>query len=106
VSSGDWDDPSGGDVSVYLGSTLTLYGVEAVDVLDGYPTDSLVFVTAGQARTLNLGIVRDPDSDDEHPRAKAHGLLTGMLHGNAGRRRQRRPLAQRSVFVVVRPRTE
>ena len=106
VSSGDWDDPSGGDVSIYLGSTLALHAVDPVGVLDGYPLDSLVFVTARQARGLRLGVIRDPDTEDKHPRSIAHGLLTGMLHGNAGRRAQRRPLAKFNVFVVVRPRAE
>lgn len=102
VSSGDWDDESG-LVSIYLGTGLEALGVAPIDILDGHPLHTLVVVDAKSAREVGMGVIRDPDPDDPHPRAPAHGLLTGLhSNGKQARRKQRRPLAKASRVIELR----
>lgn len=101
VSSADWDDPSG-EVSVYLQSTLSEDGVEPEAILDGHPEHSLVTVTVGDVRKVSFGVVRDPDPEDDHPRARSHCLLIGLKSGKPGKKTQRAPLAAQSKIVVLR----
>jgi hypothetical protein len=101
VSSADWGDPTG-NVSVYLQSTLAEDNVEPVEVLDGYPEHTLVAVTVRDARKLSFGVIRDPDEEDNHSRARAHCLLTGLKPGKPGKKAQRTPLASLSTIVEFR----
>lgn len=103
VSSAAWDDATG-DISVYLSSSLLSNQLAPECVLDGYPLHSLASITAGDARGLDepLGVILDPDPNDDHPRSKCHGLLTGLLPGNPGKKRQQRPLAKKSKILVLR----
>jgi hypothetical protein len=98
-SSAAWDDITG-EISVYLGSALAAEALPPACVLDDHPGYRLFVVTAGEARTLGFGVVSDPDPDENHPRAKCHGLLTGLLSGNPGRR-QRKRLASASQLVAA-----
>jgi hypothetical protein len=101
VSSADWTDPVG-EISVYPASLLIQDELPPECVLDGYPTHSLVYVSAEFARGCHLRVVKDPDELDAHPRGKCHAVLLGLKPGRPGKRDQQKPLAQASIFVVLR----
>jgi hypothetical protein len=104
ISSAGWDDVTG-DISVYIASMLADRHLDPARVLDGYPQHSLVSVTAADVRGLDepFGVIVDPDKDDEHPRGPCHALVTGLLPGNPGRKKQQRPLARKSKIEILRP---
>lgn len=98
-------------ISVYLRSVLDRIDRCEQDVLEQYPRHSLVAFTASVARDKSLlnppfAVRRDPDPADTpaHPCSPAHALLVGLLRGNPGAKRQRKPLAEcdRLGWVVLR----
>lgn len=109
-SSAAFDDVYDG-VSVFLSSTMQQIGLAEANAVDGYPEHSLVVVPAGEARGLDppLGVVRDPDPPGvpPHVASPAHALITGIPDSKAGRKKHRKPLAERIArdFVVFRPPT-
>jgi hypothetical protein len=96
-------DPDG--VSVFLRSVLTAndLGPEAVVTR---PENLVVSLTAGDIRSIDIGIRRDPwpgdVPDPDHPRYVAHALLKGLeaLSNNERHRRQGKLVMLPSLAIL------
>jgi hypothetical protein len=73
ISSAAFQSSSDGSgVSVSIEDRMIELGIGPGDLLEDHPGAFLAFITAGTARELGKGIVREPTDDDP-----AHGNLTG-----------------------------
>lgn len=75
------DSPDGSPMSIVLAMLLAEQGRAHRDALRGHPGYSLAAITAGLARELQQGVVRDPIEVEP-----AHGLVVGKKTGAVKRR--------------------
>lgn len=87
------DDADGSSMSILLGDLVIAAGRGPDEVLAGHTNFSLAAVTAGFARSLGLGAVRDP-----LPFEPAHGLLVGNKTKSV-----KRALAKGAIGIVPPP---
>jgi hypothetical protein len=84
------NSPGEDGMSVYLESALISANREPQSVLVGFDMDSLVAITAGWARSLAQGVIRDPI-----PEEAAHAQVIGEKGANT-----RKKLAKQYEWVV------
>ena len=72
------DHPGGSPMSVIIGEEVLAAGRQAHSVVAGYDNFCIASVTAGLARSLNQGIMRNP-LDDEPAHAEVFGKKTDSV---------------------------
>jgi hypothetical protein len=91
-------------ISVFIRSKMQVLGLDKNAVVEGFSFGwGVAEVTVGEARKEGLGVVASIDTTaSPHPCNPAHGLITGLAAGNAGKR-QARKLSRGAAIVFVRP---
>lgn len=82
-------------MSVYIAKLVAESGRTHNEVMERYPEHSLVVFLAGVARSLGLGVTKEPDP--QYPEETAHGVVFGDKTQSV-----RKKLAKASEWLLLR----